>query len=139
MLAAEIPGLRTVSLRDRDLASSSSVDIDLVHKGLNHDANCVPLSWKRRNVESYLLWPSAIAEAKAIPVADVEAKLAADFAVAIPEAYSAHAVPQVLLDIDGKEVLKSFGLTWSDLLPRMTAAWLPADFALVLNKLGVAG
>jgi hypothetical protein len=137
MIAREIPGLRVLSLRDRDLVSINAVGVDLLERGLSHDATCLPLTWKRRNIESYLVWPAAIAAASGLPEANIIAELAANFGIAISATFSEHAAPQALLDVDGKAVLKHFGLIWTDMIPHMNAAWLPADLAKLLEHLGI--
>lgn len=137
MLAQEIPGLKVVSLRDRDLTSSNAIGLNLVHSGISHDQLCTPLSWKRRNIESYLIWPAAIAAAAGLSEADVLAKLTAKFGISVPPDFKIHNVPPALLDIDGKEVLSAFGLKWINIIDHMDLAWLPDDFLMVLGHLGM--
>lgn len=135
MISREIPDLRVVSIRDRDLESPNSVNEDMTQKGLVAEDFFVPLTWKRRNVESYLIWPEAVAKKKGDLLVNVEKIFSEKFGVAFGATFRDHHAPAALLDIDGKEVLKLFGLNWHDLLEAMNAGWLPMDFGKVLDHL----
>lgn len=106
-LRDEIPGLIAISLRDRDDASVNTVAGDLTDKGLNACEFFQPLRWRRRNIESYLLWPPAIARASGLPEEEIRASLQERHAVAIPDSFAESDPPRVLLDLDGKQVLKT--------------------------------
>jgi hypothetical protein len=106
-LQSEIQGLVAISLRDRDDTPLNQVDEDLTDKGLAVQAGFLPLRWRRRNIESYLLWPAAIARASDLTVDQVETVLRDRFAIAIPDSFTEAHPPEALLVIDGKAVLKS--------------------------------
>lgn len=137
MLAREIDGLSVVSIRDRDLLSTNAVGQDLLQTGLVHDRNFKPVTWKRRNVESYLIHPSIISAATGLLEQEVAARMAQEFGLAIAGNFLDHLVPPALMDVDGKSVLKSFGLNWNDVIAHMRRETLPQDFLSVLGHLGL--
>ncbi|MCL2639013.1 MAG: AAA family ATPase [Oscillospiraceae bacterium] len=64
ILSDEIPALKAIQIKDRDLISINSVDERLNFTGIeNSNSDILSLMWKRRNIESYLLNPNAIARA----------------------------------------------------------------------------
>jgi len=137
MIGREIAGLKTISLRDRDLLSANAVGVDLIERGLASDPACVPVTWKRRNIESYLIWPPAIVAATGKSALEVEDALTNVFGIAIGANFRDHLAPQTILDIDGKSILKHFGLVWHDMLEHMDLGWLPVDLVKALEHLGM--
>lgn len=67
-LKEEIPPLRVLSLRDRDDEPAETVGADLVDHTAAGDSGFHPRRWRRRYIESYLIWPSAIAARRACPI-----------------------------------------------------------------------
>ena len=70
-LKEEVPDLIVLSLRDRDDEPAETVKEDLVDPSAAGDAGYFPRRWRRRYIESYLIWPAAIAAAAGVPEADV--------------------------------------------------------------------
>ena len=68
-----------------------------------HDFHCK--KWRRRHIESYLLWPDAIASVTGQDVNDVVTKLADEFGFAISSTFPNADAPMALMDVRGKEVL----------------------------------
>jgi AAA domain, putative AbiEii toxin, Type IV TA system len=108
-LKEEIPGLVVLSLRDRDDEPAEAVGADLVDPAAAADAGFHPRRWRRRYIESYLIWPPAIAAASGLPEADVIQELADHHAIAVGASFTDTEPPQALLDVRGKAVLKGVG------------------------------
>ena len=109
-LAEEIPRLMAISLRDRDDEPIKTVESDLVDKAHQQIANFDCRKWRRRHIESYLIWPPAIAAASGLSESEVDAKLAQSFAIAIQRDSFTHSdVPEALLNLHGKSILMKGG------------------------------
>jgi hypothetical protein len=109
-LKEEIDDLVVMSLRDRDDDPINNAGADLVDKGATTtEDNFLPRRWRRRYIESYLIWPPAIAAASGLTVEEVRSQLAEQHALAVTEAFPATEPPQALLDVRGKEILKTVG------------------------------
>jgi predicted ATPase len=104
-LEQEIPGLKAVSLRDRDEEPLGTVGADLVDASEAATPNFLSLKWRRRHIESYLLVPRAIGKAIGRPEEEIRSLLANDFALAVGETFTASNCPDALLDARGKEIL----------------------------------
>ncbi|RYZ88447.1 MAG: ATP-binding protein, partial [Proteobacteria bacterium] len=103
-LAGEIDGLVAVSLRDRDDEPSASVGERLDDRG--HTSNVVGfhcLKWRRRHIESYLLWPPALAAASGRSEESIVHDLQESFGIAVGHSFKDANPPVALLDIRGKE------------------------------------
>lgn len=136
-LRQEIAGLCVVSIRDRDLLSSNSVDQNVLQKGLvNNPVEFLPVTWKRRNVENYLIHPAIIAEAGNLEEADIIQSLANDFGIAVGQTFCDHDAPAALLDADGKAVLAHFKVNKFDAAKKLTADLVSEDLRAVLVHLG---
>jgi AAA domain, putative AbiEii toxin, Type IV TA system len=107
-LKEEIPDLIVVSLRDRDDEPAEGVGADLVDPTASGDAGFHPRRWRRRYIESYLIWPPAIAAASGLPEANIVQELADRHGIAVGASFADFAPPQALLDIRGKAVLKGW-------------------------------
>ncbi|MCH7928890.1 MAG: AAA family ATPase [Proteobacteria bacterium] len=106
-LKEEIPELVAISLRDRDDEPIGTVGADLADKAHTSIADFDCRKWQRRHIESYLIWPPAIAAATGLTEAEVDQKLRDNFGIAIPrDTYKCSEVPEVLLDLRGKTILK---------------------------------
>jgi predicted ATPase len=106
-LSTEIAGLTGVSLRDRDDTPLTQVGADLLDRTVAADSNFTALTWRRRNIESYLLWPDAIAEVAEVPVVEIRRLLSEQHALSISENYLDSDAPEALLVVDGKKILKT--------------------------------
>ncbi len=105
-LKEEIPGLVVVSLRDRDDEPAGSVGPDLVD-GSSGDDGFHPRRWRRRYIESYLIWPPAIAAASGLDEEQVKRDLSDHHALAVGAHFVESDPPQALLDVRGKQILKA--------------------------------
>jgi hypothetical protein len=74
-LKEEIPELVVISLRERDDEPAETVRPDLVD-GASGDTDFLPRRWRRRYLESYLIWPPAIASATGLSEDAVRQRLA---------------------------------------------------------------
>jgi hypothetical protein len=105
-LAEEISGLVVLSLRDRDDEKAETVGPDLVDPAASGDAGFNPRRWRRRYIESYLVWPPAIAAATGLPQQQVEQVLADRHGIAVGSTFTGTEPPQALLDVRAKAILK---------------------------------
>ncbi|WP_316637686.1 AAA family ATPase [uncultured Ruminococcus sp.] len=102
-----IPDLKCVSIRDRDMEN-----VDVVGEGLEYkpiplppDSKILLLNWRRKNIESYLLCPRAIAEYASVDVETVKAHIQEHFALAIDDAgYTEAFPPDAIKTTDGKKM-----------------------------------
>ena len=144
-LKEEIPDLVVVSLRDRDDEQVESVGAGLEDTFMSRgtDDNFVCLKWRRRYIESYLIWPPAIAAASGKSVGDVEQALR-DQGVAVTLGnFVAAAAPAAILDLRGKDILKEgseailgqLAVTAVDVAKHMDAEAIPEDIATLLDLL----
>ena len=135
-LNEEIDGLVAISLRDRDDEPVNSVGDLLRDKFLE---GCPPgfhaKKWRRRNVESYLLWPEAMAGATGNTIGDVEATLREAYGVAVGDTFPDEQAPPALLQIDGKDVLKRLGAAPLDVAERIPIDRIAADIRTLLTEL----
>ena len=72
-LKVGIPELKSVSLRDRDMDNPDVVGTGLMYKTIDLPSNSpiLLLQWCRKNMESYLLCPKAIAKAAGKSVEEI--------------------------------------------------------------------
>jgi AAA domain, putative AbiEii toxin, Type IV TA system len=106
-LKEEVPELACVSLCDRDDEHINTVGPRLEDKSVSADADFHCRKWRRRHIESYLIWPPAIAAAASMSQDDVEARLRDVFGIAVAhETFTRSEAPEALLNIRGKYVLK---------------------------------
>jgi predicted ATPase len=109
-LREEIPDLIAVSLRDRDDEAIDTVDADLIDKSHKQLDGFDCRKWRRRHIESYLIWPPAIAAASDLSEDEVNEKLRDRFAIAIPkDTFTQSDAPEALLDLRGKQILTGGG------------------------------
>jgi predicted ATPase len=105
-LAEEVPGLIVLSLRDRDDEKIEAVGPDLVDPAASGDSGFHPRRWQRRYIESYLVWPPAIAAATGLPEQQVVEELAERYGIAVGSTFIDATPPQALLDVRAKAILK---------------------------------
>jgi hypothetical protein len=108
-LEEEIEGLVVLSLRDRDDEPAEGVGADLVDPSASGSINFHPRRWRRRYIESYLIWPSAIATASSLTNGQVTKDLADVHGIAVGAGFTDSDPPQALLDVRGKEILNGSG------------------------------
>jgi predicted ATPase len=110
-LKEEIPDLVALSLRDRDDEPAETVKEDLVDNTATADEGFQPRRWRRRYIESYLIWPSAIAAATGLPEEDVRQGLTDNHGISVGANFTDSNPPQALLDVRAKQILKEGGST----------------------------
>ncbi|MDE5802334.1 MAG: AAA family ATPase [Lachnospiraceae bacterium] len=102
-----IPGLKCVSLRDRDMDNPDVIGDGLEYKAISlaADSPIILLEWRRKNIESYLLCPRAIAEASGHSVDEVKQYIQQKFALAIDDdGYVEAFPPETIITLDGKHI-----------------------------------
>ena len=97
--------LVVVSLRDRDDEPAETVGADLVD-GHSGEADFHPRRWRRRYVESYLIWPPAIAAVTGLDEDDVKQQLSDTHAIAVGSTFTDSDAPPALLDVRAKQILR---------------------------------
>lgn len=105
-LKEEVPDLVVLSLRDRDDEQAELVGADLVDPGASGDSGFHPRRWRRRYIESYLIWPPAIAAVTGASEQEVVQELADRHGVAMTTNFTTSDPPPALLDVRGKSILK---------------------------------
>ena len=142
-LKEEIPDLVVMSLRDRDDEPAETVGSDLVD-GASGDQDFHPRRWRRRYLESYLIWPPAIAAASGLSLDEVEQRLRDQHGLAVGAHFPDSDPPQALLDVRGKEVFASPGaagilgqldVSAIDVARELGASVVPADVKTFLDEL----
>jgi predicted ATPase len=104
---AEIPDLVVLSLRDRDDEPAETVGADLVDRSTTvGDAEFNPRRWRRRYIESYLVWPPAISAASGLPEEDVRQQLTDHHGISVGANFTDSDPPQALLDVRAKAILR---------------------------------
>ncbi|TAU90993.1 ATP-binding protein [Rhizobium leguminosarum] len=109
-LQSEVPGLKAISIRDRDDQSLETVALEnLRDKSTSspHEDMSIRV-WRRRHIENYLLCPTAIARATEQPLADINEVIALH-ALTIPDNFTSKDVAAALLDARGKEITQKHG------------------------------
>lgn len=135
-LSEEIPGLTAFSLRDRDDEALNTVGPNLEDTGhSNPPEGFLCRKWRRRHVESYLLWPPAMSTASGETEEHIRQLLQDRFAVAIGDNFVEAHPPAALLDIRGKEVLHSFGIDSVDLVDHLELDGLAEDVRILAEEL----
>jgi hypothetical protein len=135
-LKDEVPELVAVSLRDRDDEPKNTVGdalSDKSHESSTPDFHCK--KWRRRHIESYLLWPAAIAAATGKTEAEVTAALATDHAIVVGATFPDVNAPDALIDVQGKEVLFDLGADRIKVADNLTADVIPVDIITLLDEL----
>lgn len=143
-LKEEILDLVVLSLRDRDDEPAEIVGADLVDPAAGPDADFHPRRWRRRYIESYLIWPPAIAAATGLSEEQVVQDLSDKHALSITSHFTASNPPPALLDVRAKSILRSPGTTAVhsqfeasayDVAQHMDAAAIPDDIKTLLSDL----
>jgi predicted ATPase len=108
-LKEEIPDLVALSLRDRDDEPAETVKEDLVDSTAVADEGFQPRRWRRRYIESYLIWPPAIAAATGLSEDEVRQLLTDNHGISVGANFTDSNPPQGLLDVRAKKILKEGG------------------------------
>jgi predicted ATPase len=141
-LSKQIEGLSGLSLVDRDTDHFNTVNDQLVDKNHQHPPDgFVAMKWRRRNIESYLLVPTAIARACQRSPSEIETHLSARFSVVGNGTWGDSPAPQVVLDTDGKRVFegcpdsieKKFGCDKYDVARALEVEEIPPDIRIVVD------
>ena len=144
-MKAIIPDLKCVSLRDRDMDNPDVVGDGLKYKAITlpADSPILLLQWRRKNIESYLLCPRAIAKASEKSVEEVKQHIRQKFALAIDDdGYAEATPPDAIITCDGKKVFTketdglevAFGCNKYDVAKKMTSAEVPKDIEVFLTQ-----
>jgi predicted ATPase len=129
-LSGEIEGLRVLSLRDRDDEPAETVHADLVDRTTLVEPNFQPRRWRRRYIESYLIWPPAIAAATGLSEDEVRQTLTDYHGISVGANFTITDPPQALLDVRAKAILREGGAT--PVLGQFDAG--PLDVARCLDR-----
>ena len=144
-LKENIPDLKCVSLRDRDMDNPDVVGDGLKYKAISlpNDSPILLLQWRRKNIESYLLCPKAIAEATGKSVEEIKLYFQQKFALAIDDDGYVDAVsPDAIITCDGKKIFKKetdglevvFGCNKYDVAKKMTSEEVAEDIKVFLTQ-----
>lgn len=109
-LQREIPDLKCVSLRDRDMDNPNVIGTGLEYNAISvpADSPILLLEWRRKNIESYLLCPKAIAEAAGQSIDAVKQHFRDNFALAIDDDGFIEAdPPEPIITLDGKHIFNA--------------------------------
>jgi predicted ATPase len=140
-LKVNIPGLRAISIRDRDEEADGSVGADLLDKGVKvSDDGFIAYKWRRRHIDNYLISTSAIARSSGKTEAEVLQFFMDKHALAPPADLSVSNVAMAIRDARGKEIM-SVGpdsveavlkVTRFDVAKAMLPEEVPADVGTLL-------
>lgn len=145
-LHAIIPELKCISLRDRDMDNPDVVGEGLKFKtiSLPADSPILLLQWRRKNIESYLLCPKAIAQAAAKTTEEIKQHLQQKFALAIDDddGYTEATPPDAIITCDGKKIFTketdglevAFGCNKYDVAKKMTSEEVCEDIKVFLTQ-----
>lgn len=143
-LQTEVPGLKAISIRDRDDQNIESVDVEsLRDKNVKSPHPDMLLRvWRRRHIENYLLCPAAVARATGQTI-DVVNEIFATHALTIPDNFTAKDVASALLEARGKEIVtdhpksikKKFGINSIDIANAMNKDEICLDIVELLNQI----
>lgn len=143
----EIPGLKAISLQDRDNYPFTETKADLTFGSRPLFKNGLGLRrWRRRNIENYLLHAAAIARAAGKTEDEVQKFLADGHALAIPSGpaeFTKTDCAQTLANTDGKEILTKntrsikaeFGITYLDIAKAMQPDEIPDDCKTLIDQI----
>lgn len=134
-LKEEIPELRAVSLRDRDDEPVATVGDACTDTSHNGPSDFHSKKWRRRHIESYLIWPPALAQVAGNPVDVIETQLRDDFAIAVGDTFPDKAAPDALLELRGKDVLRALKVDPEAVARAVPADRVPVDIVDLLDEL----
>lgn len=100
--------------------------------------------WRRRYIETYLVWPPALAAASGVSEVEIAARLRDDHGIAISaENFTRSNAPSALLDLRAKEILMGgdeailaqLPITAIDVAHAMPPESIPEDIVTILSQL----
>jgi predicted ATPase len=147
-LKEEIAGLIVLSLRDRDDEPAEESSPDLLDWTTTGDDGFHPRRWRRRYIESYLIWPPAIASATGLPEAQVVQELSDHHGISVGSHFTDTVPPQALLDVRAKSILRApsssailgqFDADPLGVAKEMEPTAIPEDVKTFLNDLVTLG
>jgi hypothetical protein len=142
-LRNEIAGLKGLSLEDRDdKAHYKNIPADLAYAGKPRDGLALRM-WRRRNLENYLLLPSAIARAVGKTEDEVKEFLINQHGFAVVGNFRDTACHSSMALVDGKQILSglansvslNYGTTVYAIAEAMDAAEIPDDVVVIINEI----
>lgn len=153
-LLVELPGLRAMSLRDRDSLELAQVGLELREHNHEDRNGFLCRTLRRRHLENYLLCPAAIARASGHAVQEVTDFINDTWGVAVGGDLVTSDCPPGLRDARGKEILHEgirprggeparesveahFGCTRHQIAEQMTADEIPEDIRRLVGELQV--
>lgn len=126
------PDLTCLSLCDRDEQPAGRIGADLRDgSGGSMDRR----TWRRREIENYLIHPPTIAALLGRDVQYVENVLRDKFGLVIPDPFTMTDAPSGLMNAEGKQVLACFGLNARDVARALPADAVCEDIATFLEVL----
>lgn len=135
-LKEEVHDLIAISLRDRDDDPVNTVGSGLMDNHTNtNPTDFYCRKWRRRNIESYLIWPQAIADKIGKTKDEVDDVLREKYGIAIGDSFPDENAPDALLQIDGKAVLKTFDITPMDVVDKIPLDKIPKDIITMIDEL----
>lgn len=135
-LCREFGDVRALSLRDRDDEHVNTVGEGLRDAGGSNDDGFLALKWRRRYIESYLIWPDAIASASGRSVDVIKSALDKDFGLGtIGENWTKAQPASAFIDAKGKEILKYFGVNPVEVAKRIPKEAVCDDVKTLLDEL----
>lgn len=96
----------------------------------------VTRKWRRRYIESYLVFPPALSRASGTPEDEIRRVLQDDFALAVGDSFQSRDVPKALMDVHAKEILARFNVSAVQVAKSFTLEEVCADVLQVLDQLG---
>jgi predicted ATPase len=143
-LRAEIPELKGISLQDRDDYPFTMTQADLTFDNLPLFKRRLGLRrWRRRNIENYLLQPSAIARAAGRSEDDVRQLLLVRHGLNVLDNFTVSQCVDVLASVDGKAIIATdahsvaaeFGVNYQQIAAAMQPQEIPDDGKELLRQL----
>jgi hypothetical protein len=143
-LRKDIPGLKVISIEDRDDYPFAETKSDLTYGSMPPFSSGLGLRrWRRRNIEDYLLHPAAIARSSAKTEEEVRQFLETVHSLSVTANFKDSNCPQTLANTDGKEIITKnarsvtieFGADYKKIAEAMLPAEIPDDVKTLLRQL----
>lgn len=135
-LRAEFGEIRALSIRDRDDEAAGTVDAQLHDKGNGSEDGFLALKWRRRYIESYLIWPQAIAAATSTDIDEVKASLDREFGLGtVGESWTKTDAAGAFMDTRAKDVFAYFNVKPIEVARHMPAEAICDDIRTFLRAL----
>lgn len=133
-LKKEIPGLKALSIRDRDDEPVSTVSADLTDTSATQELDFLALKWRRRHIENYLLSVDLIAKTSGKDTAEITSFFASSHSIVLPDDNTLSEIVPAIRDAHGKDIfnkgdcIKSkFSVTRDDVAKAFSNDDVPAD------------